>query len=88
MNLMLSLAAKSPDYVLGFEAGKLWNILSSSLGNEVAAACHVENREVLKDIGKAHGWDIEFTEAGDGVWLSFVALRSDEPKIPNLRIVS
>jgi len=87
MHLMLGLEDKSPDYVLGFEAGKLWNVLSSSFSSEVAGACHEANRTVLQKIGSAHGWDIEFTEAGDDVWVSFVARRSEEPKTPKLRVV-
>lgn len=87
MNLIFGLEDKSPDYVLGFEAGKLWNVLSSSFTNEVAGACHAANLAVLHKIGSAHGWDIEFTEAGDNVWVSFVARRREEPKPPKFRVV-
>jgi hypothetical protein len=87
MQLMVDLDDKSPDFLLGLEAGKIWNMLSSSMYEELAGGCHDANRAVVEKVAKAHGWAVEFVEAGDDVWLTFVARRT-MPEAPKLRVVN
>ena len=84
--LVVNLDGKSEDFILGLEAGKIWNLLGSPyVGNEVAGGCHAANKAVLQSIAASKDFTLEFTDAGDGVWLNFTAYR-DDPK-PHLRVV-
>lgn len=87
MTLSLDLSHKSADYIMGMEAGKIWNMLSSAMYDELAGACHVVNKSIVEGIGLTHGWVVAFTDADDGVWSEYVATRSDKPGKPKLRVI-
>lgn len=84
--IIFDLSDKSEDFVLGLEAGKLWEKFSDPMHEEVAGACHEANRAVVESLAASKDWGIEFTDAGDGVWLSFVARRMPASR-PRLRVV-
>jgi hypothetical protein len=57
--LIVSFPDQSESFVLGFEAGEIWSLLTAEVDKEVRLV-HSENKEVIKRMCKALNYKVEF----------------------------
>jgi hypothetical protein len=79
--LLVSFPDQSESYVLGFEAGQLWEVLKAGNGDMVyLVTMHTANEEAFTRIGRHYGCTVEFVRL-DGGWSEATVLRSRKPKL-------
>lgn len=66
--LLLPFDTDSPQFVRGFEIGRLWGLLRAAPDEAVEEYAHTSSAEMLLRLGEATGRDVESEEIGDG-WL-------------------
>lgn len=79
--LLVSFPDQSETFVLGFEAGQLWEVLKSGSGEMAySLTMHTANEEVFTRIGRHYGCTAEFKRL-DGGWSEATLRRSSKPKL-------
>ena len=76
--LIVSFPDGSPNFVNGFEAGALWNRLTSGTEAEISLTTHAVNRVVIARMADAQGWDVEVTQSPVEGW-DFTKLEKRKP---------
>lgn len=80
-NLLVSFPDQSETFVLGFEAGQLWEVLKSGSGEMIySLTMHTVNEEVFTRIGRHYGCTAEFKKL-EGGWSEATLRRSTKPKL-------
>lgn len=83
--LLVSFPDQSETFVLGFEAGQLWEVLKSGSGEMVySLTMHTANEEVFTRIGRHYGCTVEFKRL-EGGWSEATVRRSSKPKLQLVR---
>jgi hypothetical protein len=80
-SLVVSFPDQSETFVLGVEAGIIWNRLEN--GESFGATVHVANQEVLRRMANAMNLDAQFREVDIVGWCDVTFL----PRRPRLRLV-
>lgn len=81
--LLVSFPDQSETFVLGFEAGQLWEIMRVQSGTFISTV-HAKNRELVTRMAASCGLTPEFTalEGDDsGTYLSVKFTRGTKPKL-------
>lgn len=84
--LVVSFEDQSPSYCYGFEAGCIWQRMQDGDEQEIEVTVSSENRETIRRMGLAKGWDADFQPTGDPTWL-FLKLTKTKAELarPNPR---
>lgn len=83
--LLVSFPDQSETFVLGFEAGQLWEVLKSGSGDMAySLTMHTANEEVFTRIARHYGCTAEFKRL-EGGWSEATLRRSSKPKLQLVR---
>lgn len=76
--LLLEFDRDNPEFVRGFELGRIWALLRGCPGDAIEEYAHASNAEMLLRMGEATGREVRSVELGDE-WLlaSFAPAESD-----------
>lgn len=89
--LIVSFEDQSHSYVHGFEAGLLSARMNGGLEAQIEATVHTENRETIRRMALAYGWEVQFEPTEVEGWLYVVLDKtkpiSTQPNPHGLRIV-
>lgn len=88
--LLVSFPDDSHSFVHGFEAGQTWQKMEAGDVAEIEVTTHVKNREVMRRMAGALGWEIEVTTATEEWDNTKMIKRRPERSRPNphgLRVV-
>lgn len=66
--LLVAFEDQSESYVLGFEAGKIWEKMSAATEDEIELTIHTKNVETIRRMTIAAGWSAEFIESEVEGW--------------------
>lgn len=66
--LVVAFPDGSPSFVHGFEAGALWELMTTGTVAEIERTTHRENREVISRMAVAEGWSVEFAASEVDGW--------------------
>jgi hypothetical protein len=72
--LIVSFPDESESFVLGFEAGQIWDAMGR--GDPVEKTVHRLNEVVLLRMARAQGYDWNWTDLGDGCWAEIKAQKA------------
>lgn len=64
-SLLLAFNTDDPQFVRGFEAGRVWNAVRASDDDPIVETVHLSNAEVMLRIGEAVGRDVSWVELDD-----------------------
>jgi hypothetical protein len=79
--LLVSFPDQSATFVLGFEAGQLWEVLKSGSGEMAySLTMHTANEEVFTRIARHYGCTAEFKRL-EGGWSEATLVRSSKPRL-------
>lgn len=80
-DLLVSFPDQSETFVLGFEAGQLWETLKAGSGEMMyGLTMHTANEEAFTRIGRHYGCTVEFKRL-EGGWSDATFKRSTKPKL-------
>jgi hypothetical protein len=75
-SLLLPFDTDDPQFVRGFEAGRLWALLRASPEESVEEYAHASNAEMILRLGEATGREVASDELGnDWLFIRFEAAR-------------
>lgn len=81
--LLVSFQDQSETFVLGFEAGQLWEIMRNT-ANTFVTSIHAQNQELVMRMCGSLGWTPEFTKHDDKIfegWINVKLTRGTRPKL-------
>jgi hypothetical protein len=68
--LLLPFDTDHPEFVRGFEAGRIWTSLRLAPDEPLVETVHVDNVEMALRMGEATGRRVQGTEDQDGHWMT------------------
>lgn len=90
-SLIVSFPDQSESFVLGFEAGGLWQRMRAGDRAEISETVHAENRDVIARMAAAEGWEVATSPTAvpgwDTIRMTKVKAAPDRPNPQGLRIV-
>lgn len=79
--LLVSFPDQSESYVLGFEAGCLWEVLKAGHGDMIySVTMHTANEEAFTRIGRHYSCTAEFKKLAEG-WSEATLRRNTKPRL-------
>ena len=81
--LIVAFPDGSASFVNGFEAGKLWQLMTSGAVAEIDLVIHTDNVEVVTRMALAEGWHLVTKPTDYEEWTSIEMAKVKTPTTPN-----